>query len=362
VLPAGNQTVSNGASLDLSVIVAVYNEDPRNLAALLQKLAQVLLPVGLKYEVIFVNDGSRAPTSDALRTLACENDGVKLVELSRNFGQQAAITCGLDHSEGLAIVNIDSDMQDPPELIPDMVKLWKDGYDVVYATRSTRRDRFAKRFSAHVFYRVLAAVSTVEIPRDTGDFRLMDRKVVEALASLPEKTRFLRGMIPWLGFKQCGIAIDRGAREVGESTYTLKKLITLSLDGLLAFSVAPLYFVATFGLALTLIGLLALVVCALLMGGSSYQVPALIVSSLAFFTGLQISCNGIVAVYQSKILDETRSRPTYIVGNRIGRGFAGLSQVTARGTAITATNAAAGLTDSEEIRRNLEVSARASQF
>jgi len=322
----GTENLVSGASLDLSVIVAVYNEDPRNLTALIHKLAEVLVPTGLKYEVIFVNDGSRAPTSEALRVLACENDGIKLLELSRNFGQQAAITCGLDHSEGLAVVNIDSDLQDPPDLIPEMIALWKEGWDVVYATRSTRRDRFAKRFSAHVFYRILGAVSTVEIPRDTGDFRLMDRKVVEALASLPEKTRFLRGMIPWLGFKQCGIAIDRGAREMGESTYTLKKLITLSLDGLLAFSVAPLYFVASLGLGMVGLGVIALLCAAIFMNGASYQWPAILIGVFALVAGLQIACTGVVAIYLSKVLDEARARPTYIVGSRIGRGFAGLNQ------------------------------------
>jgi glycosyltransferase involved in cell wall biosynthesis len=315
------RTAQVNASYDLSVIVAVYNEHPDNLAALLKKLAEVLTAATLSYEVIFVNDGSRAPTTEALRILAQDNEGVKLIELSRNFGQQAAITCGLDHADGAAIVNIDSDMQDPPDLIPEMVKLWRDGWDVVYATRSTRRDRFAKRFSAHVFYRILAAVSTVEIPRDTGDFRLMDRRVVAALASLPEKTRFLRGMIPWLGFKQCGIAIDRGAREVGESTYTLKKLITLSLDGLLAFSVAPLYFVATVGLIFFVGGLLALIVSALCLGGLSWQSQAILISCLTMIAGVQIGCTGIVAIYLSKVLDEARARPTYIVGNRIGRGF-----------------------------------------
>jgi glycosyltransferase involved in cell wall biosynthesis len=326
VVPSGIENIESGVSLDLSVIVAVYNEDPRNLSALLKKLAEVLVPAALKYEVILVNDGSRAPTSDALRVLACENDGVKLLELSRNFGQQAAITCGLDHSVGLAIVNIDSDLQDPPELIPEMVALWKNGYDVVYATRSTRRDRFAKRFSAHVFYRILGAISSVEIPRDTGDFRLMDRKVLEALASLPEKTRFLRGMIPWLGFKQCGIAIDRGAREMGESTYTLKKLVTLSIDGLLAFSVAPLYFVAAMGLGMTVLGIVALLIALVALGGTAYQAQTILISCLALFAGVQIGCTGIVAIYLSKVLDEARARPTYIVGSRLGRGFAGLSQ------------------------------------
>ena len=326
---AGKPITNLSSALDLSVIVAVYNEDPRNLVALLERLEQVISPTGSRYEVVFVNDGSRPPTANALRQIAAESDGVKLVELSRNFGQQAAITCGLDHSEGLAVVNIDSDLQDPPELIPEMIKKWKEGYDVVYAQRSTRRDRFAKRFSAYLFYRVLGAMSSVNIPPDSGDFRLMDRRVVDALASLPEKTRFLRGMIPWLGFKQCGIAIDRGAREVGESTYTLKKLIELALDGLLAFSIAPLYFISVVGATVTGIALLSLIACLALLGlmPPVWQPASLIISAVALFTGLQMIAMGIVAAYMAKVLDETRARPTYLVGERLGRGFMRESQV-----------------------------------
>lgn len=287
---------------------------------MLERLNQVITPTGTSYEVIFVNDGSRLPTSQALRHLAAENVGVKLIELSRNFGQQAAITCGLDHADGQAVVNIDSDLQDPPELIAQMIERWKEGYDVVYATRAARRDRFLKRASAFAFYRVLGAISTVDIPWDTGDYRLMDRKVVDALASLPEKTRFIRGMIPWLGFKQVGIAIDRGAREVGESTYTLKKLISLAMDGLLAFSSAPLYLISVFGMILTGLALLA-TISALIFAGDAYKGGLLLASAVAFFSGLQIMCVGIVAVYLSRVLDETRARPTYIVGARLGSGF-----------------------------------------
>ncbi|MBK7841136.1 MAG: glycosyltransferase family 2 protein [Candidatus Obscuribacter sp.] len=178
------------SKIDLSVIVAVYNEDPRNLMSVVERLDAIIKPTAVNYELVFVNDGSRPPTTNALRQIAAEFEHVKLVELSRNFGQQAAITCGLDHSEGLAVVNIDSDLQDPPELIPVMMQKWKEGYDVVYAQRSTRRDRFSKRFSAYLFYRFLGAISSVDIPQDTGDYRLMDRRVVDALASLPEKTRF----------------------------------------------------------------------------------------------------------------------------------------------------------------------------
>jgi dolichol-phosphate mannosyltransferase len=301
--------------VDISIVVAVYNEDPRNLLALLERMYQVISPLGLSYEIVFVNDGSRAKTSAALRQIASQVDNVKLINLSRNFGQQAAITAGMDHSDGTVVVNIDSDLQDPPELIPEMIQRWRQGYDVVYAQRSTRRDRFAKQFSAHLFYRVLAALSSVDIPRDTGDFRLLDRKVVDALASMPERTRFLRGLIPWLGFRQIGIAIDRGAREVGETTYTLKKLLQLALDGLLSFSVAPLYLVPMIGLFVTAVGLMLLAV-------SGFVNPSnLILPAVVAFSGIQILCTGVITIYLSKVLDEVRGRPTYVAAEKLGLGF-----------------------------------------
>ena len=310
-------------SVDLSVVVAVYNEDPRNLRHLLDRLQICLTPTALSYEVVFVNDGSRQPTSEALYQISDEFDYVKLVVLSRNFGQQAAISAGFDHTEGDAIVNIDSDCQDPPELIPEMIKLWKEGYDVVYATRAARRDRFAKRFSAFLFYRVLGALSTVDIPWDTGDFRLMDRKVLDALSRMPEKSRFLRGQIPWLGFRQVGIPIARGAREIGESTYTIRKLLQLAMDGLLGFSISPLYFVPTVGALLMVLGFLGLVACgtAAVMRNAVHM--ALWVGALvSFAAGLQTICLGIVSVYLSKVLDEVRARPTYVVSERMGLPFA----------------------------------------
>jgi len=307
--------------IELSVIVAVYNEDSRNLANVIERLDQIITPTGTSYEIVFVNDGSRPPATIALRQLASDNAKVKLLELSRNFGQQAAITCGLDHSEGRAVVNIDSDLQDPPELIPQMLERWKQGYDVVFAQRQARRDRFLKRASAFVFYRVLGSISSVQIPWDTGDYRLMDRKVVDALASLPEKTRFLRGMIPWLGFSQIGISIDRGAREVGESTYTLKKLLSLAMDGLLAFSVMPLYAIAFVGAFMSVVSMLALGASLIFATAASYW-PLIMISSLGIFSGLQIICTGIIAVYLSSVLTESRARPTYVVGAKLGAGFA----------------------------------------
>lgn len=308
-------------NIDLSVVVAVYNEHPNNLQKLLERLAQVLSPLALSYEVVFVNDGSKAETSKALQTLAAQTKNVKLVVLSRNFGQQAAISAGLDHAQGRAIVNIDSDLQDPPELIPEMLKYWRAGYDIVYAQRSSRRDRLFKRLSAFLFYRLLAAVSSVEIPWDTGDFRLIDARVVQALNQLPEKTRFLRGQIPWLGFRQIGIPIDRGAREEGESTYTLKKLLQLAMDGLLALSSAPLFLLPSAGALIFSCGILGLFAWAIARTGMPLVLDNWgLLAACTMLTGLQITGLGLVAVYIARVLDEVRARPTYIVDEFVQNG------------------------------------------
>ncbi len=309
------------ANIDLSVVVAVYNEHPDNLYRLLDRLKQVLSPLSLSYEVIFVNDGSRAPTSNALKKIATECKYVRLLALSRNFGQQAAISAGLDHAKGRAIVNIDSDLQDPPELIPEMLKYWRAGYDVVYAQRSSRRDRIFKRFTAFLFYRILAALSSVNIPWDTGDFRLIDRRVLAQLNELPEKTRFLRGQIPWLGFKQIGIPIDRGAREVGESTYTLKKLLTLAMDGLLALSSTPLFLISGAGTFIFSCGFIGFLLWMAFHISQPFVLDnALVLSAITMLTGIQIIGLGLVAVYLARVLDEVRGRPTYIVGELYDQG------------------------------------------
>lgn len=309
------------ATPDLSVVVAVYNEDPRNLIRLLQRLEEILLAVSIKYEVVFVNDGSGERTTRALREIAGEFPYVKLINLSRNFGQQAAITAGMDHSDGRAVVNIDSDLQDPPELIPQMMDLWRRGYDVIYATRSTRKDSVPKRLFAFLYYRVLSSVSAVDIPRDTGDFRLIDRKVVDALRRLPEKKRFLRGLVPWLGFKQVGIPVDRGARELGESTYTIRRLLRLAFDGILAFSVAPLFLIPVAGGILTVLGLLTLAIA--FASAPASQPFVFIMSGLLVLSGVQVLSTGLVAIYLSTALEELRGRPTYLIGEKLGRGFEG---------------------------------------
>ncbi|CAN5496840.1 glycosyltransferase family 2 protein [soil metagenome] len=304
---------------DISFTIAVFNEDPENLNLLARRLAEVAISQELTYELIFINDGSRKPASDALRLLASSYDCVKLIELSRNFGQQAAITAGLKHSTGRVVVNLDSDLQDPPEIIIQMLEKWRDGYDVVYAQRSTRKDSFLKRFSAFLFYRLLGKISTVSIPPDTGDFRLMDRKVVTALVAMPERTRFIRGLIPWLGFRQIPIAIDRDAREAGKSGYTLSKLLKLAFDGLLSFSMAPLFLVPCIGLTVTAVGLLLIAIWMHSLVDQRFAIDGTaIVGFGALAAGLQILATGTIAIYLSKVLDEVRGRPIYVVSQKIG--------------------------------------------
>jgi len=300
-----------------SIVVAVYNESTYNLHALVERLEKVLSPFSAAYEIVFVNDGSKEDTSTCLKELVQRLDHAKLISLSRNFGQQAAITAGINFACGQAIITMDSDLQDPPELIPDMVNLWQRGYDVVYAKRSSRKDRIAKRFTAFLFYRMMSWLSSIEMPQDTGEFRLIDRRVADCLKQLPERTRYIRGLIPWLGFKQTTIPVDRHARHHGESSYNLRKLIALAFDGLLYFSHAPLY-------ALSIIGVItisaSLVIFALWLAFSHQQSwLALIVSGFVFLSGLQFLLLGIVGLYIAKIFDEVRARPVYIVSEISGR-------------------------------------------
>ena len=304
----------------LSIVVAVYNESPYNLQSLVERLEKILRPLGLLYEVVFVNDGSKEETGDCLFELCQQNNYIKLVNLSRNFGQQAAISAGINFASGQAIVNIDSDLQDPPELIPDMVKLWQRGFDVVYAKRSSRQDRLIKRFTAYIFYRVMSVLSNIQIPQDTGEFRLIDSRVAKALQLLPERTRYLRGLIPWLGFKQTTIPINRNARLHGESTYTLRKLIMLALDGILCFSYAPLYAVALIGIITITCALIFPCFC-LIATGKQLPLIAWIVSGGTFLFGLQFLLLGIVGLYVARIFDEVRARPVYVVSGLIGQPF-----------------------------------------
>ncbi len=304
----------------LSIVVAVYNESAYNLQTLVERLDKVITPLNMPYEVVFVNDGSREETSKSLTELCQQFDYIKLVNLSRNFGQQAAISAGMDFASGDAIVNMDSDLQDPPELIPDMVRLWQRGFEVIYAKRSSRKDKLLKQFTAYLFYRTMSLLSSIDIPKDTGEFRLIDRRVAKALHQLPERTRYIRGLLPWLGFKQTTIPIDRNARQHGESSYTLRKLINLALDGILCFSYAPLYAIGILGI-LVILSSLAIPLFWPLISGEHLTRFIWAVAGFVFLSGTQIVLLGIVSLYVARIFDEIKGRPVYIVSEIAGRPF-----------------------------------------
>lgn len=305
----------------ISIVVAVYNESTCNLHALIEQLEKAVSPLNVPYEIVFVNDGSKEDTSTCLNELVQSLDYVKLISLSRNFGQQAAISAGIDFASGEAIITMDSDLQDPPSLVPDMVHLWQKGYEVVYARRSSRKDRWAKQLTAFLFYRMMALLSSTSIPRDTGEFRLIDRRVADCLKRLPERSRYIRGLIPWLGFRQTTIQVDRHARQHGESSYTLKKLVALAFDGILYFSYAPLYAVSIIGVMTILASFLTLVAGQIFIHNHNHLLLLMAVTVFIFLSGLQFLLLGIVGLYVAKIFHEVRARPIYVISSIAGRGF-----------------------------------------
>lgn len=313
-----SRNLPHSLSPQLSIVVPVYNEEPSNLRSLLSRLAQVLEPTLIFYEVIFVDDGSRTPANEACKALVSEFDYVKLVVLSRNFGELAAICAGLDHSRGDAVINMDSDLQDPPELIPTMLQYWREGYDVVFTRQASRKESWFRQFLAFAFYRILNAFSSVNIPVDAGEFRLLSRRAVDALCAAPEKTKFFRALVPWVGFKQMVIPFDRDARTVGQSSYSVKKLIKLAVEGLISFNMQPLYFVPILGLSIITLSFFEFLFASGAPNAIFFGMSLGLISFLTFLTGVQISCMGLLAMYLAEVLKESRGRPTYIVGEQLG--------------------------------------------
>ncbi|MBS1955850.1 MAG: glycosyltransferase family 2 protein [Cyanobacteria bacterium SZAS-4] len=302
----------------VTLVVPVYNEEPSNLRLLLERVALVLEPALIFYEVLFVDDGSKAKTHDALKELADEFDYVRVIVLSRNFGEIPAICAGLAHSRGEAVINMDSDLQDPPELIPTMLQYWREGYDVVFTRQASRKESVPRQFLAFAFYRLLGAFSSVKIPVDAGEFRLLSRRAVNAVCATPEKAKFLRGLIPWIGFKNTIIPFDRDERKFGDSSYTTSKLLQLAVDGLVAFNMQPLYFIPVLGCVILAGGCLGLIFSAfspqIILG-----MQLSLVSLLLAVAGAQVACTGVLAVYLAEVLKETRARPTYIVAEEFGK-------------------------------------------
>ena len=298
-----------------SIIAPIYNEIG-NIPELVPRVREVMDQTGEAWELILVDDGSTDGSTDAIRRLARGDDHVRPVIFARNFGHQIAVTAGLDFSHGDAVVIIDADLQDPPEVILDLIAKWREGYDVVYAVREEREgESWFKKTTASLFYRLIYRITDVDIPLDTGDFRLMDRKVVTVMNQMREKHRFLRGMSAWVGFKQIGVKYKRKARFAGETKYPLNKMIKLALNAVTSFSYFPLQLATYLGfiaaglsvLAIPIVIILRLITGTILLG----QATTLII--VLFLGGVQLISLGIIGEYIGRIYDEAKGRPLYIV-------------------------------------------------
>jgi polyisoprenyl-phosphate glycosyltransferase len=302
-------------SITYSIIAPIYNEFD-NLPELYTRIKEVMDSTREAWELILVDDGSTDGSTERIRELAKKDKVVRPVIFARNFGHQIAVTAGLDYSRGDAVVIIDADLQDPPEVILELAKKWKEGYEVVYAVRAEREgESWFKIFTASMFYRLIYRITDVKIPLDTGDFRLIDRKIVDVMKKMREKHRFLRGMAAWIGYKQIGVKYNRAARHAGVTKYPLKKMIKFAQDGITGFSYFPLQIATYLGFIAAGISVVAIpVVAALRITGTHFfegQTTTLI--SVLFLGGVQLISLGILGEYIGRIYDEVKGRPLYIV-------------------------------------------------
>lgn len=299
----------------LSAILPIYNEE-EGIDAFHTLLSDVLKKCTSSYEIIFVNDGSTDDSLAVLKTICAKNTEAKYINLSRNFGHQVAVSAGIDYAKGDIILLIDSDGQDPPEAVPQMLAKMEEGYDVVYAKRAKRtNESFLKKATAKAFYQILNKITSVEIPVDTGDFRVINRKVVNALKRMPEKQRYLRGQIAWLGFKQTYITYERKGRNTGETGYTYKKMITLALDAITSFSNWPLRLATISGFVCAVLGLFLILYtlyARFILNEYEPGWPSLMVT-IVFLGGIQLLGIGMIGEYISRINDNVKNRPLYLV-------------------------------------------------
>jgi polyisoprenyl-phosphate glycosyltransferase len=298
----------------ISVVAPVFNEHG-TLPELHRRLTDVLGPLG-EYEIVLVDDGSSDGSWDTLLELASRDAHLRLLRLSRNFGHQAALSAGLDAARGEAIVLMDADLQDPPEVIPQLVAKWRDGFDVVYAIRDVREGEPRLRLaSISVFYRLLHRISPTGIPQNAGDFRLLSRRAADAIAAMPERARFLRGMTSWIGYRQTGVSYAREARYAGESKYPTRKLVRLALDGITSFSTAPIKLVTAIGFALVVfcIGVLAWTLYVRFFTAHHPQGWTSVIAVVLLLGGVQLLSLGVIGQYVARIFDETKQRPLYLV-------------------------------------------------
>ena len=305
----------------VSVIVPMYYEE-LVVNECYERLIKVLNSIkDYEYEIIFINDGSKDKTLELLQEIADIDKNVKIISFSRNFGHQAAVTAGLKEVTGEVGVIIDADLQDPPELIPEMLKLWEDGNQVVYGKRKKRNgESIFKLMTAKMFYKTLNALSDVDIPEDTGDFRLVDKKVIEKMNELPEHNKFLRGLWSWVGYKQCAYEYERTKRFAGKTKYPLKKMFKLALDGIISFSSKPIKLVGILGITSVVISFIILIYSLISYAFKLNQLSAgwtSIMCAITFFAGVQLLSLWILSEYIGRIYDETKRRPQYIIEKKI---------------------------------------------
>lgn len=303
----------------LSLILPVFNEEEM-IPELEKRLKAFVDELGVPTEVLFVNDGSKDRSLELLKALVERDARFKVLSFSRNFGHQVAITAGVDRAIGEAVVVMDADLQDPPEVVKDMFAKWREGFDVVYGVRKKREgETLFKRFTAAAFYRLLRAMIGLEIPLDTGDFRLMSRKVVLALRALRETHRFVRGMVSWVGFKQTAVYYERPARFAGETKYPLRKMIRFALDGITSFSTMPLRIATWLGVFAGFVGIGASIwaVYEKLFGSGTIQGWTTIMIAVSLGSAAQLLMTGILGEYVGRVYEEVKRRPLYLVGEEI---------------------------------------------
>lgn len=301
----------------ISVVVPAFNEESV-LPEFYTRTVAVLQKASLSYELVFVNDGSSDSTLSVMESLRATDQNVTVVDLSRNFGKEIALTAGLDHTAGEVVVVIDADLQDPPEMIPQFIEEWRKGFDVVYAVRTVREgETWLKRATARGFYRVIRSMSRVDIPKDTGDFRLMSRRVVQALSELREQHRFMKGLFAWVGFPAKAVYYQRAPRAAGTTKWNYWKLWNLALEGITSFTIAPLKIATYIGLAVALLAFVyaTFVIYKTLVYGDPVQgYPSLMVVVL-FLGGVQLAFTGVLGEYLGRVFNEVKQRPLYILKN-----------------------------------------------
>lgn len=300
---------------ELSIIIPIYNEEG-NIQILHDRLCKVIEGITSSFELVFVNDGSKDKSLALIKLLALQDSRVRYLDFSRNFGHQIAVSAGLDHVRGNSVVIIDADLQDPPELIAEMYAKMKEGYQVVYAKRRQRQgETFLKTFTAKMFYRILKKITSINIPVDTGDFRIMDKKVVDVLNNMPERNKFLRGQISWIGFNQTYVEYDRDERFAGKTGYTYRKMLRFAMDGITSFSNFPLKVASTLGFVVSGISFFIMLYSLYVrfVNGHFVEGWTSLMISILFLGGIQLICVGIIGEYLSRVSDNVRNRPLYVV-------------------------------------------------